>query len=206
MPTITQSFTVPLPPSRVWELFGDVPRVAECMPGAEITGADGPDRYTGQLKVKLGPMGANFEGTAEVTKRDDVARSAQVKAKGMDKKGGSRASALVNYRVSDQGGQSLVEIDADISLQGALAQFGRSGIIDDVAARLTRDFASCLESKLLARTPEEAAAVSASEVRLLDLALDAIRSVLRRVLAWLATTGRRVANAVTEKVRERRRR
>lgn len=206
MPTITQSFTVPLPPAQVWELFSDVPTVAQCMPGAAITGEDGPDRYTGQLKVKLGPMGASFEGTAEVTERDDTAMSATVNAKGVDKKGGSRASALVNYRVTGQVDDSLVEIDADISLQGALAQFGRSGIINDVSARLTREFATCLENKLLAGTPDQAAAVSAPQVSVVAIVLDTLRSVARRVVTWFTTTGRRIIQTATAKLRERRRR
>ncbi|MDZ7677763.1 MAG: SRPBCC family protein [Acidimicrobiales bacterium] len=193
-------------PAQVWELFSDIPTVAQCMPGAAITGEDGPDRYTGQLKVKLGPMGASFEGTAEVTERDDTAMSATVNAKGVDKKGGSRASALVNYRVTGQVHDSLVEIDADISLQGALAQFGRSGIINDVSARLTREFATCLENKLLAGTADEAAAVSAPQVSVVAIVLDTLRSVARRVVAWFTTTGRRAIHRVTAKLRERKRR
>lgn len=206
MPTIHQSFTVPLPPSEVWALFDDIPTVAQCMPGAELTGQEGPDRYSGQLKVKLGPMGASFEGIAEVTQRNDEAMEGQVTAKGVDKRGGSRASASIDYRVIAQGASSSVEIDADISLQGALAQFGRSGIIHDVSARLTDEFASCLKGKLLASTPQEAAAVSASQVNASTLVLDAVRSLMRRALEWLNSSGRRGATKLKEQVQARRRR
>ena len=166
MPQIKESFTVEQPIGVVWTFFQDVPTVAQCMPGVELLDAVNDDTYNGKMKVKLGPISAQFQGTATIESLDETAKTGSISAKGADRQGGSRASAKVQYSLGDSGGgMTSVDIVADIVLQGSMAQFGRTGLIQEVSSQLTKEFASCIESKLGATTPEAAAEVKASEVK-----------------------------------------
>ncbi len=161
MPEITQSFDIAQPPELVWRFFQDVPRVVTCMPGLEYGGAHqddaGAEVHVGKVRIKLGPVSAAFEGEATIPDVDETARTARIEGKGIDKRGGSRASATVVYKIIENGGASRVEINADIKLSGALAQMGRTGIVQDVAAQITEQFAESLRTTLAA---EAAAAQS----------------------------------------------
>jgi uncharacterized protein len=93
---------------------------------------------------------AAFEGEATILAVDEAAHRARIEAKGVDRKGGSRASASMTYVLAAAGGGTSVKLDGDIKLTGALAQIGRTGIIQDVAAQLTEEFAKALRAKLAA--------------------------------------------------------
>ena len=165
---ITQEFVVERTPDVVWELFQDVPSVAQCLPGAELMGQSEDGSYEGRLSVKLGPMSAAFEGKALVTP-DPSSRTATIEGKGVDKKGGSRGQVKVVYSIKPEGTGSNVNVDADITLSGPAAQFGRTGLINEMSKRLIVDFVGCLESKLGAGTEEEAANIQASDVKGISL-------------------------------------
>ena len=162
---ITEVIEVSQSPDRVWELFQDVPSLSRCLPGAELTADLGDGKFEGTVGAKLGPMTANFEGTATVTS-DEQARTGSINGKGADKRGGSVGRIKVEYSVqAGDGGGTKVTVDADVQLSGAAAQFGRTGLIKDMSQRLIGEFVSCIEAKLTADTVEGAAAVKASEVK-----------------------------------------
>jgi carbon monoxide dehydrogenase subunit G len=165
---VLQEFVVPRPPDVVWDFFQQVPSVAQCLPGAELTDQNEDGAYVGLLSSKMGPMTATFEGTATVTP-DEAARSAVIEGKGVDKRGGSRGQVKVVYTVAEEDLGSKVTVDADITLSGPAAQFGRTGLINEMSKRLIEDFVSCLEAKLEAETPEAAEAVSANQVKGISL-------------------------------------
>lgn len=165
---INHDFEVSQPVPVVWGFFQDVPTVAECLPGAELTEDKGDGVYAGRVSAKLGPLSASFEGEATVVADPDT-HSASIKGKGVDKRGGSRGRMSVVYRLTEAAGGTAVEIEADVNLAGAAAQFGRSGLIREISNRLIGEFAQCLEAKLGAVTAEEAAAVQAGEVKGLQL-------------------------------------
>lgn len=167
---ISQEFVVARSPDVVWQFFQDVASVAKCLPGAELTGQTEDGAYEGTLSSKLGPMTAAFEGKATVT-TDEASRSATIEGKGVDKKGGSRGQVKVEYSVKPDDAGSRVSVDANIQLSGPAAQFGRTGLINEMSRRLIEDFVSCLEAKLEAGTEEEAEAIQASDVRGLSLFL-----------------------------------
>src|SRR3990170_3414537 len=95
---ISNEFEVARPVDTVWEFFQDVPSVAQCLPGAELTDDKGDGVYAGSVSVKLGPMSAMFEGEATVTP-DPAAKSARISGKGVDRRGGSRGQVKVDYRL-----------------------------------------------------------------------------------------------------------
>jgi carbon monoxide dehydrogenase subunit G len=144
---VAQKFTVARPPAEVWAFFQDVPAVARCMPGAELTEDKGDGVYGGRVKVRLGPFGANFEGEAKVSP-DPAAHSGHVEGKGVDKRGGSRTRMVMDYRLQPAGDGTEVTVDADVTLAGAIAQFGRTSLIQETANILVQDFVRALEREL----------------------------------------------------------
>lgn len=158
---IQHEFTVERPIARVWEFFQDVPAVADCLPGAELKEDKGDNVYAGVVSVKLGPMTATFEGEATITP-DAAAHKANISGKGVDKRGGSRGQVTVDYALAEaEGGATQVTIDADVVLSGPAAQFGRTGLVNEISKRLISEFVECLEAKLAATTVEAAAEVRA---------------------------------------------
>ncbi|MPZ53450.1 MAG: membrane oxidoreductase [Acidimicrobiia bacterium] len=144
---IEHEFSVAQPLEKVWEAFQDVPEVADCLPGAELTG-ESDDGYQGKVSVRLGPMTAVFEGTATIETEESEHR-ATISGKGVDRRGGSRGQVKMVYALEGSDpATTQVSIDADITLSGPAAQFGRTGLINEISSRLIGDFVSCLEGKL----------------------------------------------------------
>lgn len=182
---IAQEFVVARPPADVWTFFQDVPAVAQCLPGAELTDQNEDGSYAGNLSVKLGPMSAAFEGTATITP-DESNRTATIEGKGVDKKGGSRGQVKVTYSIADDPGGSKVNVDADVTLSGPAAQFGRTGLINEMSKRLIGDFVTCLEGKLAATTDEEADTIRAGEVRGISLFFSSLWAWIKRLFGGSA--------------------
>ena len=156
---ITQSFVVARPRPEVWALFADVDRVAPCIPGVSLSAPTDGRQVAGQLRVKLGPMAATFAGDAEHS-RDGTAYSGVIAGTGRDRGSGSRAKGEARYALLAlaDGGGTEVSVTITFSLAGPLAQFGRAGIVKDLARRMTSAFAENLQALLEADAGEEAAA------------------------------------------------
>jgi len=154
---LNDEFTVPLAIDRAWQLLTDVERIAPCMPGAQLTGVEG-DTYSGKVLIKLGPVTAQYAGTAVFESKDDVTHVAVLRASGRDSRGQGNASALITAALEPQDGRAevtKVSVHTDLTITGKVAQFGR-GVIIDVSAKLLDQFVRCLESSLLAEsTPAE---------------------------------------------------
>ncbi|WP_127500680.1 SRPBCC family protein [Actinoplanes solisilvae] len=153
---ITSEFTVHTPIDRAWEVLTDLPGIAPCLPGAQLTGVDG-DVYQGKVKVKVGPVISDFAGTARFTEKDDAAYRAVIDAKGRDARAGGNASALVTAVLAPAGEATLVTVDTDLRISGKLAQFG-SGMIKEISNKLLAQFVTNLEAKLATETAEAPAA------------------------------------------------
>lgn len=151
---------------QVWALFQDVPELANCLPGAELTEDKGEGVYAGIVAAKLGPMTAKFEGEATVVS-DEETRTGSVKGRGMDKQGGSVGQVAMNYTLTPGGDGTTtnISIDADVVLSGAAAQFGRTGLVKEMSNRLIGEFVKCVEAKLAAPSAEAASEVKADDVQ-----------------------------------------
>jgi carbon monoxide dehydrogenase subunit G len=189
---VAQKFTVARSPAEVWAFFQDVPAVARCMPGAELTDDKGDGIYAGNVKVRLGPFAANFEGEAKVT-TEPAAHSGHVEGKGVDKRGGSRTRMVMDYRLQPVDGGTEVTVDADVTLAGAIAQVGRTGLIQETANVLVQDFVRALEARLTPQdqsapaeaSPDAAAKTDPREIRGGSLGLRALWAWLRTLLRGL---------------------
>jgi len=172
---ITQEFRVDSSADRVFRFFQDVASVAQCMPGAKLTEDLGDGNYQGTVSVRLGPMTAGFEGQAKVTS-DPETMTGRITGKGVDRRGGSRGQVKVDYSIEAAGEGSLVSVDANITISGAAAQFGRTGLINQISRRLIKEFVSCLEAKLLAGDDPAADDISAGEVKGISLVASTVGS------------------------------
>ena len=147
------SFEVPLPPAKAWALLMDIPRIAPCMPGAELTEIVDPQNFKGRISVRLGPVALAFAGRVEFDGVDAVNHTARVKAQGSDAKGRGGANAAATFRIEPNGSGSKVLIHTDLMLSGAVAQYGRgAGMIQATAAQIIGQFADNLRAQL-AETP-----------------------------------------------------
>lgn len=145
---LEQSFDVQAPVAAVWGALLDVPRVAGCLPGADITEAGEDRTYSGTFKVKLGPTTAEYRGSIRMEDLDEAGHVATMRAEGSDKRGQGGAKATIVSRLTEQERGTRVDVDTDFSITGRLARFGRGGMIQDVSNRLLREFASCLQDQL----------------------------------------------------------
>jgi uncharacterized protein len=143
---LEHNFTVPVPAAQAWEVLLDLQRVAPCMPGATLTGVE-DDEFTGNVKVKLGPIMLTYNGKGRFVERDEAARRVVIEASGRDTRSAGTASATVTAQLTEEGAQTRVDVVTDLSITGKPAQFGRS-MISDVSAKLLGQFAECLAGKL----------------------------------------------------------
>lgn len=144
---LTNSFRIDRPAGEVFDAFRDIERVATCIPGSQVLGRSGDDVYDGEVKVKVGPLGVTYTGQLRVLETDAEQRRLTMRAKGREKRGAGNADAYVVARLSQDDGQTVVDIDTDLSIRGKVAQFGR-GVISDVSAEIMQTFASNVERML----------------------------------------------------------
>lgn len=148
------SFEVPLAPAQAWTVLMDIPRIAPCMPGAELTEVVDPQNFKGKIAVRLGPVALAFAGRVQIDSVDEANRSARVRAQGSDAKGRGAANATATFRIEPAGGGSRVMIHTDLMLSGAVAQYGRGvGMIQATAAQIIGQFAANLRTQLAQQQP-----------------------------------------------------
>jgi uncharacterized protein len=144
---LENEFRVDVPVEQAWLVLLDVERIAPCMPGAQLQEVEG-DEYRGIVKVKVGPITAQYKGAARVTEVDETNHRAVIRADGRDTRGQGNASATVTARLQPDGEGTRVSIDSDVTITGKVSQFGR-GVIADVSEKLLDQFVACLERDVL---------------------------------------------------------
>jgi uncharacterized protein len=154
---INNEFTVSVPIQEAWGVMLDLKRIAPCLPGAAIQDEKGDGEYDGTMKVKIGPISANYKGTVKIEEADEENHRAVLQATGRDARGQGTASATIVSTLQEEGSDSTrVSVETDMKLTGRAAQFGR-GIAQDVATKMLNQFAECLEREI-SGGPEEGAA------------------------------------------------
>ncbi len=179
---IKNEFQVAAPIDKVWQFFGDIPQVAACLPGTELTDDLGGDKYEGRVAVRMGPVRLQFAGKADITERDEAAKRLVVSATGAEEKGRGQASMVVTATLAAAGRGTMVSVAQDLQLSGAAAQYGR-GMISDVSAVLMRDFSVNLADRIDRAQRGEAVtgAAAASPASGFTLGMRAAVMALRRV-------------------------
>ena len=162
---LSNEFVVPVGIDDAWGLLTDVERIAPCMPGSELQEIDG-DEYRGIVKVKVGPITAQYKGKATFVEKDDAAHRAVLRAEGRDTRGQGNANATITATLVSEGSGTKVTVVTDLAITGRAAQFGR-GVMADVSTKLLGQFVSCLENNVLgagAAAPAAAAEEAPAEV------------------------------------------
>jgi carbon monoxide dehydrogenase subunit G len=182
---IEKTFELPLAREFVWNKLNDVHFVAQCLPGASILEERGDNTYKGRMSVKVGPMAAAFDGEIMIDSRREE-WTAVVSGKGADTRSSSRASGSMTYRLADgaSAGSTRVDVVSDINLAGPLAQFGKSGIIQEIASRITAEFVKNFEARLAA-APAQQSGGAAESAQTLDAGNLIWSALLARVRAFL---------------------
>ncbi len=181
---IKNDFEVAEPVEKVWQFFENIPQVAACLPGAELTEDLGGEKYKGRVAVRMGPVKLQFGGTAEITERDEAAKRVVVHAVGAEERGRGQASMVVTATLARSGRGTKVDVAQDLQLSGAAAQYGR-GMISDVTSVLMRDFSANMQDRIArierGESAEQIAAASATPAGGFTLGLRAVRMALARV-------------------------
>ena len=148
---LENSFTVPSDTETAWQTLLNVEAIAPCMPGATLESVDGDD-FSGNVKVKLGPVSMVYGGTASFLSKDESRHTAVIKGTGKEKRGTGTAQANVSLVLTaEDESRTRVDVTTDLMITGKAAQFGR-GVMQDVASRLVDQFASNLETVIAARS------------------------------------------------------
>ena len=203
---LNHQFTVAVPVEDAWRILTDVERIAPCLPGAQLQEIEG-DTYRGIVKVKVGPIQAQFKGQANFIERDDIAHKVVLKGEGRDTTGKGNASAIITAEMTAvDASNTAVTVNTDLSVTGKVAQFGR-GAMADISDKLLAQFVVNLNA-LIAEPPATAVApaaapeptegvrtIESAEVAPLDLLSAAGSPILKRaipvvvvvvaVLVWL---------------------
>jgi carbon monoxide dehydrogenase subunit G len=179
---VSNEFEVSQPIDKVWEFFQDVPGVAACLPGAELTDDLGEDHYAGRVNLRMGPVKLEFAGKAHVAERDEDAKRLILDASGSDQRGRGNVEMKVTARLSaGSGGGTKVAVDQDLQISGAAAQYGR-GMITDVSSVLMKQFATNMQQRISAvERGESVADIGAGDASGLAIGLRAVQLALMRV-------------------------
>ncbi len=181
--TLTQTITVDHPRSAVWSFMADLEKVAACMPGATLDGPPKDDHVSGRIAVKLGPIGAEFAGDADVTRFEDEWRGL-IDGRGRDSRSASRARGRVAYQLAEanDGRGTEIEVSIAYALAGPLAQFSRGAMVRDLVGRLAGAFAQNLEARLSGRgdTVASPAKLDAGSL-VFSIVWDRVKAFLRRL-------------------------
>jgi uncharacterized protein len=148
-----------------WSVLSNIPELATCMAGAQITEEIDATHYKGSVRVKVGPAVAAFAGTLEVLSLDPLTRTLKMLGKGADK-GGSSASMELTARLLDAGdGSSTLEGHAEVIVNGKFAQFGgrmMSSISDVILAQFAETFSQKSQGVQAVRAAQASAAAASA--------------------------------------------
>lgn len=157
---LTNEFHVPTAIDRAWRILTDIELIAPCMPGAALEEIEG-EEYRGGVKIKVGPITAQYKGKARFLEKDDAIHKAVLKAEGRDTKGAGNAAATITAQLTPSGTGTDVKVTTDLMITGKVAQFGR-GVLADVSAKLLGQFVDCLEHNVLSEPEQVVAEVAAA--------------------------------------------
>lgn len=148
---LSNDFTAPSSPARLWPFLLDVERVVPCVPGAALTETIDDTHWKGTVDVRFGPVSLTFQGTVEMTERDDTAHRVALSAQGTEQKGRGRATATVVawLEPGPDPDETTVQLRSDVTLVGPAAQLSR-GLLPEVTRTLTERFATCLRERMSA--------------------------------------------------------
>ena len=192
---IADSFRVSTSIDDTWKVLLDIEGIAPCLPGAQLQEVEG-DEYRGVVKVKVGPITAQYKGVAKLAEVDETNRKLDIDASGRDTRGQGNANAKIVVKMSPEGAGTKVEVVTDLSITGKVAQFGR-GVLADVSSKLMGQFVENLERDVLTTAGGGDTSHSGGPY---EQALEAVASAPAREAATPSTGPRRIDSPEAEPV------
>jgi uncharacterized protein len=183
---LTNEFHVNVPLARAWDVLTNVELIAPCLPGAQLEEIEG-NEYRGGVKIKVGPITAQYKGKATFLSKDDTSHIAVLRAEGRDTKGQGNAAATITATLVSSGTGTDVKVVTDLTITGKVAQFGR-GVLDDVSKKLLGQFVNCLEHDVLVRPEETLSAVATASAAAPAAAATAAASTATSTTSTSTTT------------------
>lgn len=160
---IHNEFRIPLPREQAWEVLNDVPRVANCVPGAQLLEQTEDGAYVGTVALRLGPVALSFKGKFAYKEVDDANYRVKAEANGNEQRARGTARAFVEFVLEPDGDGTRVSVDTDVQLAGSIAQYARGGTLIETTAQVLMDqFAANLEAQLRETSASAAAGQSVS--------------------------------------------
>jgi uncharacterized protein len=147
---ITTKFELEAPVEAAWAYLLDVKKIAHCVPGAVLTEVVDERTYEGRIEVKVGPIAVSYKGRITLQSVDENSHTVQVVARGTEARGRGGASATATAELAPSGEGTAVVMNTELAVSGVVTQFGRTGIIQDVAQRISQRFATCVNQELKA--------------------------------------------------------
>ena len=185
---LNHEFVVNVPVNDAWVILTDLERIAPCLPGAQLTEVEG-DVYRGQVKIKVGPIVAQFKGQASFISRDDLAHTASLKGEGRDTTGKGTASAIITAQLTSVTPTSTkCTVVTDLTISGKVAQFGR-GALADVSDKLLAQFSENLNQLITSSPAAATTSPIATEVAAASPQIRKIESAEVAPLDLLGTAG-----------------
>ena len=163
---IKESFEVGAPIDAVWAFLNDPQNVVACMPGASLNEIVDDTQFIGSVKLKIGAVSAQYQGTITYTERDTSNYIVKMLAAGNERGGGTVSGTIVTQLESLAGGSATrVVCESSIDLTGKIIQVGR-GMIEGVSAQIIKKYVGnvrkLLEAPAAQATADAALAAEAS--------------------------------------------
>ena len=197
---INNKFHVPLPPEQVWVVLTDMPRVAQCVPGAKLLEQQGDDTYIGTVSVRLGPVELSVKGTITYNEIDAQNYRVRASATGNEQRARGAARAAIVFQLEPGDAGTIVNVDTHLQLVGAIAQYGRGGtlientaqiLMEQFAKNLAAEFAGAEDTPTSASAPESVRGQkAANEISGLTLIFLGIRRAIARWFGRLRHRGK----------------
>ena len=149
---LTTRFDLSAPVDTAWAYLLDVRKIAGCVPGGSLTDVIDDHTFDGKIEIRLGPIAVGYRGRVSLQNIDAAQHRLEIKAQGVESRGRGGASSTTRARLTPTDAGTSVLMETELQVSGVVAQFGRSGIMQDVAQRLTQRFGSCVEEQLKAAT------------------------------------------------------
>ena len=146
---LSNDFEVSAPIEKVWEVINDVELIAPCLPGAQLEEVEN-DEYKGFVKVKVGPITAQYKGVAKFVEKDDSNHRVVIRGEGRDTRGAGNAAADITASLESTTEGTRVNVVTDLKITGKGAQFGR-GVMADISKKLMSQFADNLSELVLSK-------------------------------------------------------
>ena len=159
---IKETFKVAAPIDKVWDFFLSPDNVVACMPGASLTEIVDAQRFIGAVKIKIGAVSAQYQGTITYQSLDKGDYTMQMLAEGSERGGGTVSGTIATQLVAlPDGGGTEVRVNSSVDLTGRIVQVGR-GMIEGVSAQIIKKYVTNLRARL--EVPTEQAAATADGV------------------------------------------